>query len=108
MGSRIVFDFPSVLYEFSLKKWELLWQVTRDGFRSSDFHSRCDGHANTVTLILTTSEDDVVEEWDDYDDIGCFVFGGFTPVKWESRRPMGDGSNCWKSDNSFGSFLFTL
>jgi hypothetical protein len=36
------------------------------------------------------------------------VFGGFTPVKWESREWEGDGSNCLKGDNSRRSLLFTL
>jgi hypothetical protein len=39
------------------------------------------------------------------------VFGGFTPVKWESREwnwRWGDENNCWKGDDSLRSFLFTL
>jgi hypothetical protein len=35
------------------------------------------------------------------------IFGGFTPVEWESRVLKGDGSNC-KADGSQKSFLFTL
>jgi hypothetical protein len=31
------------------------------------------------------------------------IFGGFTPVKWESRT-----SNYWRGDDSLKSFLFTL
>jgi hypothetical protein len=39
------------------------------------------------------------------------IFGGFTPVKWESRvhdGKFGDENNCFKADNSLKSFLFTL
>jgi hypothetical protein len=39
------------------------------------------------------------------------VFGGFTPVKWESRKwngKSGKESNTWKGDDSLRSFLFTL
>jgi hypothetical protein len=39
------------------------------------------------------------------------IFGGFAPVKWESRvwnGNDGDGCNCWKEDESLKSFLFTL
>jgi hypothetical protein len=54
--------------------------------RSRDFHGRCDGHANTLTLILDT---------------GGNVFGGFAPLQWESP-PKGK----WKCDNSLKSFLF--
>jgi hypothetical protein len=39
------------------------------------------------------------------------IFGGFTPVEWESRKwnkKYDDESNCWKADDSLKSFLFTL
>jgi hypothetical protein len=39
------------------------------------------------------------------------IFGGFTPVEWESREWNGKGgtaNNCWKADDSLKSFLFTL
>jgi hypothetical protein len=39
------------------------------------------------------------------------VFGGFTPVEWESREWNGEkmaGNNRWKADVSLRSFLFTL
>jgi hypothetical protein len=36
------------------------------------------------------------------------IFGGFTPVEWESRVSKRDGSNCKKADESLKSFLFTL
>jgi hypothetical protein len=40
------------LCEFSPNdKWSLLYRGTRDGFDSNDFHSRCDGHANTLTIL---------------------------------------------------------
>jgi hypothetical protein len=39
------------------------------------------------------------------------MFGGFTPVEWESRvwnRKKWDECNTWKGDDSLRSFLFTL
>jgi hypothetical protein len=39
------------------------------------------------------------------------IFGGFTPVKWESRvwnKKYWDENNCYKGDDSLKSFLFTL
>jgi hypothetical protein len=39
------------------------------------------------------------------------VFGGFTPVEWESRKwngKYGNTSNCFKADPSLKSFIFTL
>jgi hypothetical protein len=41
-------------------------------------------------------------------DIDGNIFGGFTPVEWESRVPIGWGENCGKGDDSLRSFLFTL
>jgi hypothetical protein len=39
------------------------------------------------------------------------IFGGFTPLKWESRRWDGKlrrRNNCMKADDSQKSFIFTL
>jgi hypothetical protein len=88
LGSKIISDFPEIFAEFRRKKFSLLWRGGRDGFRARDFHSRCDGHANTLTLIEDTNGN---------------IFGGFTPLKWESPE-----NNCWKADPSLKSFVFTL
>jgi len=32
-------------------KWTLLYRGSRDGFGASDFHEKCDGHSNTLTLV---------------------------------------------------------
>jgi hypothetical protein len=87
--SLIVSDFPEIVAEFRGKRFSLLWRGSRDGFGARDFHSRCDGHANTLTVILDTNGN---------------VFGGFTPVKWESRNRI----PCHKADTSLRSFIFTL
>jgi hypothetical protein len=101
VDSLIVSDVPPLFDEFRLKKWTLLWRGSRDGFGAHDFHSRCDGHANTLTLIVTAASKEGA---------GGFVFGGFTPVEWDSRVIDWEcyGSNCYKSDDSLKSFLFTL
>jgi hypothetical protein len=91
-SSGIVSDFPNLFANFKQKRFTLLWRGTRDGFRARDFHSRCDGHPNTLTVILDTNGN---------------IFGGFTPVKWESRNWTGDGT-CNKADPSLKSFIFTL
>jgi hypothetical protein len=87
-SSLIISDFPIILAEFHGKRFVLLWRGSRDGFGAKAFHDRCDGHSNTLTLILDTSGN---------------IFGGFTPVAWESHKP-------WKAqaDNSLKSFIFTL
>jgi uncharacterized coiled-coil protein SlyX len=87
--SAIIRDFPLLFAEFQRKRFTLLWRGTRDGFGEKEFHKRCNGHANTLTMILDT---------------GGSIFGGFTPVKWESG---GEGNN-YRADPSGTSFLFTL
>jgi hypothetical protein len=84
----IISDFPPIFEEFKAKKFKLLWRGSRDDFGARDFHSRCDGHANTLVVILDTEGN---------------IFGGFTPVEWESPKY---GKN--KADPSLKSFVFTL
>jgi hypothetical protein len=84
--SLIVDGYPNILKEFETETWKLIYRGSRDGFHASDFHSKCDKESNTVTLIETTKG---------------FIFGGFTPIAWDS-------SNDYKSDSSGKSFLFTL
>jgi hypothetical protein len=99
VDSLIVNDIPPLFDEFRHKKWELLWRGSRDGFRGRDFHRRCDGHANTLTLIVTAAS---------RKDVGGFVFGGFTPLKWDSTSRDSEWECKCKSDDSLRSFLFTL
>jgi hypothetical protein len=87
LDSLIMTDFSiTVLGEFQKKRFALLWRGTRDGFHADQFHRRCDGHANTLTVIM---------------DVGGYVFGGFTPLAWDS-------SSGYKQDPSLRSFLFSL
>jgi hypothetical protein len=74
----IVSEFPLLFEEVSAKHFNLLWRGSRDAFTAQEFHHHCDGHTNTLTLISDTDGN---------------VFGGFTPVEWESV----DGS---KGDDS--------
>jgi hypothetical protein len=71
---------------FHTKRWDLLYRGSKDGFRAANFHQKCDGHANTVTVIQTAA--------------GC-IFGGFTPVAWDSTSGT-------KSDSTNQSFLFRI
>jgi hypothetical protein len=84
--STIVSEFPAILQEFRTSRIEMLYRGTRDGFGSADFHGKCDGHGNTITLIRTTKD---------------FIFGGYTPLSWDS-------SNAYKTDSSHQSFVFTI
>jgi hypothetical protein len=86
LDSLVVSDFPEIFPEFRGKRFSVLWRGSRDGFRAGDFHGRCDGHANTLTVILDTDGN---------------VFGAFTPLEWGS-------SSHSKADDSLRSFVFTL
>jgi hypothetical protein len=93
--SAIVPGFPKLFEEFRTKAFTLLWRGSRDGFGAPEFHRLCDGHASTLTVILDTDGN---------------MFGGFTPLAWESRRPKAiwDDTNCQKADPNLKTFLFTL
>ena len=71
------------------KKWALLYQGFRDGFRASDFHSRCDGKPNTLTIVKTSNGN---------------IFGGYTIIPWQSTKY--DEHNGYTYDKS--AFLFSL
>jgi hypothetical protein len=88
LDSVIVSDFPGIFAEFGGQPFSLLWRGSRDGFGANDFHSHCDGHVNTLTVILDTDGN---------------IFGGFTPVEWESPE-----KSKYKADPSLKSFLFVL
>jgi hypothetical protein len=85
--SLIVHEFPPPFEEFRAKRLNLLWRGSGDGFTPQEFHRRCDGRANTLTLISDTDGN---------------LYGGFTPVKWESASAK------LKDDDSLRRFLFTL
>jgi hypothetical protein len=86
LESNILETIPSILKDFEAKTWRLLYRGSRDGFGSSDFHSKCDQQSNTVTILLTTDG---------------YIFGGFTPIAWDS-------GGTYKADNTGKSFLFSL
>jgi len=71
---------------FESKYFSLLWRGSRDGFEIPTFHSRCDGKANTLTLIKNTHG---------------YVFGGYTAVPWSSPSSYTDHSDTT-------AFLFSL
>jgi hypothetical protein len=64
LESLIVADLLSLFEEFRG------WRRSCDAFGSAEFHCRCGGRANTLTLIRN-------KRWN--------VLGGFTPVEWDSR-----------------------
>jgi hypothetical protein len=70
LASLIVADFPDLFAEFIRHGFTLRWGGSGDGFLVCDFQGHCEGQANTLPLIEDTMGN---------------IFGGFTPVEWESR-----------------------
>ena len=66
------------------QKWKLLYRASNHGFSAANFHSKCDGQSNTLTIIRTT--------------LG-YVFGGFTTKPWSQI-----GSHV----NDPAAFIFSL
>jgi len=78
------------LCEFSSDdKWTLLYRGTRDGFDTDDFHTKCDGHENTLVIIQPRVDEFTRES----------VFGGFTSAAW-------DMTSNFKADEE--AFLFSI
>eukprot|EP01125_Pyxidicula_operculata_P001768 TRINITY_DN11600_c0_g1_i1.p1 TRINITY_DN11600_c0_g1~~TRINITY_DN11600_c0_g1_i1.p1 ORF type:complete len:391 (-),score=52.83 TRINITY_DN11600_c0_g1_i1:107-1279(-) len=78
-------DYTDQIQEWlPMKKFKLLYRGSRDGFRSIDFHSRCDNQKETLTLIKTSEGN---------------MFGGYTPIEWNSS-----GEDICDGD----TFIFTL
>jgi hypothetical protein len=86
LDSKIIATFPKLFSMFRAHLFKLLYRGSRDGFRASDFHSRCDGHSPTVTVILSENGS---------------IFGGYTPQAWHALDKF-------IADLSRKSFIFTL
>lgn len=75
----------SVLCNFDInQRFRLLYRASRDGFAASEFHSKCDGKSDTLTVVKTTQQ---------------HIFGGYTRAVW-------DKSGTYKSDPN--AFIFSL
>ena len=72
------------LNKLSGKQFKLLYRASRDGFKASSFHAKCDNQPSTLTIIKTTGGD---------------IFGGYTAVAWDS-------TSGYKNDPK--AFIFSL
>ena len=68
------------------RKWSVLYRGSCNGFRASDFHSRCDNKPNTLTIVKSSNGN---------------IFGGFTSAQWKS-----DENGSWEYDKN--AFIFSL
>ena len=67
-----------------VKQLKMLFSGRRDGMAASIFHSKCDGHGDTLTVFKGNGH----------------IFGGYAKPQWKSA---GD----WIADDTKSSFLFT-
>ena len=93
LNSKIVTDQQWIelmrLCEFSSEeKWTLLYRASIHGFGTTDFHSNCDGHSNTLTIIKPDGSPN--------------IFGGYTNASWGCT----DFNSQWKEDAN--AFIFSL
>lgn len=65
-------------------KFKLIYKASVDGFDSNHFHSNCDGHKGTLTVIKTSKD---------------YIFGGFTKQDWS-------GDDLHKCDED--AFVYSL
>lgn len=60
-----------------IKKFKLLFRASRDGYDAQNFHDKCNGKGNTLTLVKTTTGR---------------RFGGFTDAQWNQSGSYISGS----------------
>jgi hypothetical protein len=72
------------MMNLSILNLNLIHKASRDGFKASDFHSRCDGKGATVSVIKS--------------EYGK-TFGGFTNLSWNSSTGWipGEGNPLFSS-----------
>ena len=59
------------LSDFFIKKWQLVYRASRDGFNPTIFHEKCDVLKNSLIIAKTTKDQ---------------VFGGYTNASWGSEQ----------------------
>ncbi|KAK8803486.1 hypothetical protein WA158_001180 [Blastocystis sp. Blastoise] len=72
-------------------QWKLLYRGSKDGFKASTFHRKCDNSCKTLTIIRHINQNGFTN-----------IFGGYTKQSWK-----GNGNNPIKKPDTT-SFLFSL
>jgi hypothetical protein len=86
ISSRIIHSIPITFSVLNGQVFNLLYRGSDDGFGAAQFHAKCDRRPNTVTFVKTSDG---------------YVFGGFTPLSWDSVSGF-------KCDENREGFVFTL
>ena len=80
----LIEDGIKTKFNKKVKKNELLFRASRDGYKAETFHEKCDLKGYTITFVLTSINR---------------RFGGFTDVSWAQNSSYKSGSN---------GFIFSL
>jgi hypothetical protein len=75
-----------IFKSLNIKKAVLLYRGSENDFSAQAFHMKCDNRGPTVTIIRSEKGN---------------IFGGYTPIPWDS-------SNTWGRDENKDSFLFSI
>ena len=89
ISPEIFSEFVKILPRTDLSTcWKLIFKGSRDGFKSSVFHHKCDNKGPTVSIVKTSDGE---------------IYGGFTNQTWMKPDP-----NIWegKSRNDESAFIF--
>ena len=84
INNKQVIELMNICEFQKQEKFQLLYRASEDGFNSDNFHQKCDGIKNTLTIIKSTNGN---------------IFGGYTGAAWSS-------SGDYISDTN--SFIFSL
>ena len=79
----------------NLKCIKLLYRGSRDNFKASTFHEKCDNKGETLVLIKSDQN---------------YIFGGYTEIDWDSTVWNGKvgAQNSSRRDGNGNEFVFTL
>jgi hypothetical protein len=69
--SSLIIDWIKEIINKDLINFESIFKMSENGSKSEDFHKLCDNKGPTLTIIKTTKNK---------------VFGGFTPLNWNSNE----------------------
>ena len=78
-----------------IKKVNLLYRGSKDGFLARTFHEKCDYKGETFSIIKSTKG---------------YIFGGYTKINWDSTKWNGKNGerNCSRRNGDGDEFVFTL
>lgn len=74
-------------FSSKITSFKLLFRASEANYSIHEFHKRCDGQSQTLTILET--------------EFGKII-GGYTPIPWSSAKKQ------WAADKSLKSFIFSL